>query len=485
MNKRIIIFLVYVLTFIPIFSSAKENYLEQIKVDNLRVNKSNGSVHVNMTIVLDDLKINSNDQIILHPYFADMTSGEVIEQLPPFRVYGRRRGIVIKRMNGMGLDGSDIYVSQIERKNGTAQSIDYKYSFPLESWIYNANLLFAENVYACAGCMVKEEKKNISEKPLIEKPYIPNYLLSSIIPEVEPVKARAERHTACINFLLDKSDILRNYKNNNAELDSVDKVISAVANNKDLTITHFEIVGYTSPEAPVSYNKSLAARRADALANYIVKTHGVSRNQFTVNGFGEDWNTLKANLSPLMKFRNEVIDIIENTPNPDDRDSKIVALDSGETYKLLLNSYYPALRRTEYSIAYNVRAFNIEEAKVLLKKNPKLLSLNEMYLVAKTYPFASKEYDEVYDIAAAAYPNEPTAVINVTSAFIRNKEYKKAIQLLSKLKNNADALNNLGIAYAYLGEDSAARDCFEKAAKLGCEKASRNLNELLKMLKTR
>ncbi|MGI6574257.1 MAG: hypothetical protein ACOX19_12890 [Fermentimonas sp.] len=54
-----------------------------------------------------------------------------------------------------------------------------------------------------------------------------------------------------------------------------------------------------------------------------------------------------------------------------------------------------------------MRPFSVEEAKGVIRTNPRLLSLNEMFLVAQTYAPASSEFKEVFDIATRLYPDEP------------------------------------------------------------------------------
>lgn len=51
-----------------------------------------------------------------------------------------------------------------------------------------------------------------------------------------------------------------------------------------------------------------------------------------------------------------------------------------------------------------LRAFNVDEAKQLYKTKPQYLSLNEMFLVANTYPKDSDEFKEVFDILPAFIP---------------------------------------------------------------------------------
>lgn len=54
----------------------------------------------------------------------------------------------------------------------------------------------------------------------------------------------------------------------------------------------------------------------------------------------------------------------------------------------------------------------MEEARKIIKTNPKLLSLNEMYMVAQSYPSGSKDFKEVFDISARLYPDNELSILN-------------------------------------------------------------------------
>jgi tetratricopeptide (TPR) repeat protein len=158
-------------------------------------------------------------------------------------------------------------------------------------------------------------------------------------------------------------------------------------------------------------------------------------------------------------------------------------LSNGQTYRTLLENYYPPLRRTDYTIAYNVRAFSVEEAKEVIRTNPKLLSLNEMYLVAQTYPENSKEFKEVFDIATRLYPNEPIAILNSAAADIEGGNHQAAIDRLNRIENDPRSWNNLGVGHARMSNPAKAKEYFEKAAARGDADAKANLEELNKTTK--
>lgn len=475
--KKTVTSLVLLLMLLPQMLMAQDKYMDQIKVEDLRVDREGEYVVVDMKINLDDLKIRSNDVILLSPALRLTGSQEVVKMLAPLQVSGRTRSIVLDRMADTGIAREYRVDPSMDftRKNGISQSISYSQRIPFERYMTEAQLIFVEVVQACADCFVHEGEK-VLLTPFVKEPV---YLLSYVTPQVEPVKARADRHTATFNFVVAKHDLIRDYKNNAAEFARVDKVVSEVVKNKDLTVTEFAVAGYASPEGNFESNRALAGRRANAFADYLVSAHGVQKSQFRVTGHGEDWEGLKvAVTNSNLSTKTQVLDVIAHTGNPDARDAKLQAIDGGKTYNDLLTVYYPPLRRTDYVIAYNVRAFSVEEAREVIKTNPKLLSLNEMYLVAKSYPAESKEFKEVFDIAARLYPNEPVAIINASAADIEGGNYQAAIDRLSKLSNNAEALNNLGIAYARMGNLERAKASFLQAINLGSANAQRNLEEL-------
>lgn len=76
-----------------------------------------------------------------------------------------------------------------------------------------------------------------------------------------------------------------------------------------------------------------------------------------------------------------------------------------------MNEVYPPLRRNEYRIEYNVRNFDLEEARRMIGERPDLLSLEEMYNVAGSYEKGSAGYERAMETAARCYPDRP-AVLN-------------------------------------------------------------------------
>lgn len=458
---------------------AQKGYISNVTFNNQSVVKESSQVSVSIDILLDDLDIESSDLLILTPVIQSEDNANSLELAPLF-VTGSRRDKVLKRNIALGnkpaFDNDPLII--VAREKGAAQTVSYNTNVPYSSWMTNSSLVVKESVRGCADCTREMQGLLLADNifPIIE---MPDYQLTYIVPAVEPVKGRAEHHTAAFNFMLDDARLLRDYKGNRPKFEEVDRIIREVMSNDDLEITEFNIAGYASPEAPVAYNRILAEKRANIFAHYLVTQFNLSEDKFTVESFGEDWNGLqKAVEASNIADKAEVLRIIDTVENPDARDEQLMNLSGGSTYNKLLYTFYPPLRRTEYTIAYTVRSFEVEEAKGIIESNPQLLSLSEMYMVAQSYGENSKEYKEVFKIAERTYPDNETAILNSAAVAINNNDLDHAITQMQKMGDNAKAWNNLGVAYALNGELQKALQLLNKAAAANDADAVRNLEKL-------
>lgn len=481
MNKYIYIFLIYFAIYGSV--AAQTRYVNDVKFENLFPKKINDELQIDLKVALETLKLNANDMLILTPILYSNTGTETIE-FAPVVLMGKTRSKAIERSkhlnNPVEMPARPKTIVVSDKKG--FRSIDYTATSIFAEWMRNASLKVRASVQGCAACSDDLGDIMISKR-ILREPYKPDYKTVYVVPEAEPVKVRSDRHSATFNFVVAKHELVRNYKGNASELDRVDKVILEVKNNKDINVTEFTISGYASPEGNYEYNRSLSERRANSFADYLSHTHGIDRSQFRVTGYGEDWEGLKEAIQKTsLTDKNRILHIIEEVINPDARDAQLKKLSHGETYRDLLENFYPPLRRTDYIIAYNVRPFNVEEAREIIKTNPKLLSLNEMYLVAQSYPFAGSEFKEVFDIAVRMYPSDPVAILNAAAVDIETKNYRSALDKLHKIDSDPRAWNNLGVAYALTGDTKKAKIYFEKGAANGDSTAEANNEELKKTM---
>ncbi|MCD7932133.1 MAG: DUF3868 domain-containing protein [Tannerellaceae bacterium] len=471
--------LIVILLFSFTFSEGKEAYKGRIRVNLEEAERLDKDIRFTFTIELDELTLSSQHMLEVTPVW--MTSDSITQHyLAPVIVTGKKRHIALERailLNGFkfGKEPDTLLI----RQNGTSQSVKFTLQVPYEKWMSESIIQFEEIATGCANCL-PDIPYPFQQVRLPEyKPKSFNFYVIYVIPEPEPVKLRENTYSAHINYEVNKYDLLRNYKNNAVILDQVTSIINELKSDPNLTIGQFRVTGYASPEGNFNSNRILSENRANAFLNYLDSNYDFDTAVITSEGKGEDWKGLREVVAAsYMEDRDKILDIIDHTENIEARKNKLKALSGGVTYRTLLRDYYPQLRRNDYTIAYTVRAFDIEEAKKLIHTQPGLLSLNEMYLVADTYPRNSEEFKEVFTIAATLYPDEPEVKLNAAAYHIENGEFEQGLKQLEGL-DTPEAWNNAGVAYARMGDMEKAIGLFKKAADTGEPNALKNYEQFV------
>ena len=473
------------------FAAKPVRHLDQIKATPVvHVDKAAGQVSLTIDLILDDLKVSSNDLIILTPRIAQ-PDGSYEQVLEPVYIVGGTRDRALSRQLYFG-HRPDYYVaarpqSITRRQNGLPQTVRYSATIPYDKGMRGAVLSIDEWLTGCADCDRGTATMALLTPFVKAEPYRPTYHTSYMVPVAEKIKNRADKYSATISFRVAKDNIDRGYKQNASVLDDVDSKVRSVIGNKDITLTGMTVEGWASPEGNAEYNKALSERRAKSFVDYLSRTHGIKRADMSVAGRGEDWAGVEKLIRESdLSYKADLQQIIDNYSG-DARDPKVRALQGGAPFRELVSDagLYAKVRRTDYAFRYTVRGFNLEEARERIKTSPKLLSLNEMYLVANSYPVGSEDFKEVFAIAEKYFPTEPAALTNAAAAELEGGNAAAALSRLSQVKApTAETLNNRGIALALTGKYDEAEKCFSEAASKGDKRAADNLAELRKLLES-
>ena len=81
----------------------------------------------------------------------------------------------------------------------------------------------------------------------------------------------------------------------------------------------------------------------------------------------------------------------------------------------------------------------MEEARVIMKTKPQLLSLNELFMVAQTYEVGSKDFNEVMELAVRMYPTDETANLNAAIIRLNNGDADAAKPYLDRAGDTKEA----------------------------------------------
>lgn len=464
---------------IPAF--AQTGHLTGVRVTTDDIKKNGREVHVKFVLDITDLHVKRQESVQLYPVVVAKESGRSLE-LPSVVLDGRVRAKVHRReklLTGFAkTDGAKIV---LRRSNGKVQQVEYSAVIPYEEWFGAAQLVLREQTTGCAEC-----DKGMEETPVKStflQLFRPRYTVAFVPPLKEPVKMRNEVKVARLNFRQDSHRINPAFKRNRRELDSVRHSIDLVKENDNLTIAGIYVTGYASPEGHYAYNERLSRRRAENFVRYVQKETEVEERLWHVAWHGEDWEGLRLELDkfPRLLKQKEVIAVVEACKGDLEAcEQRFKDEFPPEVYQRLLNEVYPPLRRNEYRIEYEVRNFNLEEARKQLYINPRLLSVEEMYQVAESYGVDTPKYGEVLLIAARTYRDNVPAVVNAARYELGQGHLQEAVRLLLPLEEKADVrvLNCLGVAYANDRQYEKARAVLQRAAAMGDKEARENLRNV-------
>ena len=240
------------------------------------------------------------------------------------------------------------------------QEVDFSTVVAYEEWMDGAELIFEERVFYC-GREEDVSNRSLAYLSKAEGETEEEIEVEAIIP-VAPVvnEYRTKEGVAYIAFEQGKSIIRPLFGNNREELGKISDLIRQISEDETAQIVAIELTGYASPEGRFAFNLDLSRRRTEAAMNYINDEYDLylPQKRMKCNSEGEDWEGLSRLLEDkYIPYRNEVMKVMDNRMDPDQKDSRLKSIGGGEVYRILLQDFYPSLRRTEYKIQYKTRKY--------------------------------------------------------------------------------------------------------------------------------
>ncbi|MCH5238837.1 MAG: DUF3868 domain-containing protein [Muribaculaceae bacterium] len=429
------------------------------------------NITAKMDIDLSEVKVKSNEAAIFTPMIVN---GEDTLRLPGVGVYGRNRWYQFERMERLPLSGEG---EQSFRVGKVKNPVKYSQSAEYESWMNGAVLKIERVDYGCASC----------HGPIINDPAdIAMYRVETYEPQydykvamVEAIKTRELTGRAYVDFPVNLITIYPDYRRNSVELAKIVATIDSIRNDKDITVKSLTIKGFASPEGPYDNNVRLAKGRTEALKTYVQNLYSFPYGFIQTSYEPEDWEGLREYvMTSTLPHRDGILSIIDSPMAPDTKNSKIQEM-YPEEYDFLLQTVYPGLRHSDYTIEYEIRGFSdVAEIAEVMRTNPAKLSLNEMYLLAATYDPSSPEYYNIMETAVMLYPGEEVAILNAAQAAMQRGDLNSADRFMAKAGTSADALYTRGILAGLRGDYNKAIWYLEQAQAKGNPDAAAELEKM-------
>lgn len=469
---------------IPAQSQTQTSIFEgQIPVKIQRLRQVDDSVHLVMDIDISKLRVSTERSLALTPVLTDGGGNE--QALGNILLNGRIRHKAFMRevqLNGWEKDVEKSHYAVLDLSKDR-KTLRYRQTVPYEAWMRQARLDVVTDLCGCAGHVQQLGSEKVASRIIMQdaRVYRPLAGVAYLTPKVEQVKTRSESHNVFLDFPVARTEINPGYMNNPRELAKIENIISDIRSDKNLRVRGVMVTGFASPEGDVNFNNQLSRGRAEALRGYLASRTGIPYDLFRVGYGGEDWNGLvRLVQNSYIEPKGAILNIIHGTSG-EMRKQQLKLLGGGQVYQRMLHGLYPQLRRVVARIDYNVKSFDINEARRVIKAHPEQLSLNEMYILANSYEEGGKEFMGIFETAIRLFPDDAVANLNSAATALLQHDTEKAEKYLQKAeKNTPEYFNNLGVMEMLRGNYPRARSMFNRAAESKLEAAFKNLEELKK-----
>ena len=468
--KKTIIYIGFLLAFVGT-AQAQEGLKGEIEVSNVSLSVFGDSLRVQMDMDFSALHLPSNRSLSLLPSLRMDTA---IIRLPEVDVMGRRQYIQWQRKADRAA-----MTQVIRRYNSTTQHLHYQTAVPIAERLGLVRLYLDEDSCGCLREVLANRNRLLAEQDFTPAVFVPHFVYVS--PQAETRKTRHEKGAAYVDFPVNKTGIYPAYRNNRSELAKIENTINRIKGDADVSINNITIKGYASPEGSYANNSRLAEARTRSLVDYLKKEYPLDASLFQLDYEPEDWEGLRAYIAKgSLPEKDALLSLIDSGLEADAKERRL-RTEYPEAYRTLLRDCFPALRHSDYVVAYTVRGFDVEEARKLIWKEPQKLSLQEMYAVAQTYGTGSKEYNEVFETAVRLFPDDEAANLNAANSAMQRNELDRAENYLKRAGDSGEALVARGIL-AYMKNDlEKAESYFRQAQQRGVKEADSNLDSLLRV----
>lgn len=440
-----------------------------LKVRDIKVARHDGELSVALAINPRSVNPGRDREVLFTPVIRSAEGGDSLE-LPAIRIAGRNRYYSHLRNDDLA-EGEKVCYA------GAKEPVEYRFETPFEQWMTRSRVDMREEVANCCDAPVPSGETPLARLDFEQKPLRPAHRYVALLSD-STIERSAEGR-AFIDFIVNRTEIRPWYRGNTAELAKIIASIDKVKNDPDATITRVTIKGFASPEGSYSNNVRLAMGRTAALKEYVREHYDFDPEIMSTDYEPEDWAGLRAWVEECsLPHRAEILQIIDSPMEPDPKDAEMKRR-YPEEYKLMLDSVYPALRHSDYTVKYRIRTYvDIEELKRVYASTPDRLRPVDFQRVAATYPVDSPEYKEVFMTAVKVHPRDESANLNAANISMERDDLNAAARYLAAAGDSPESVYARGVLAARTGDADRARALFQAAADRGLDIAAEELARL-------
>lgn len=311
-------------------------------------------LYVKLHLDMNDFRVKSEQTLIYTPIISTSTKSINFPQIAlmgrnSYKEYLRDIALMTKKERA---DYESQPHTTIKAFGNNEKYIDYEYTATYEDWMSDSKLIIATNISgyrtksnikpAALANIILEVVPPISTVDTTQK--VPQFTDHILIDETN-VELQQDKNILKIYFPVNVTTIDERYMNNTKELDRLKSLINEIQISDNFNITKVFIEGFASIEGNSSVNESLARGRVNTIYKYIIDNTSVADSLIEIYSGTENWNGLRN-----MVFESEIedkiaiLDIIDNVSIFEGKETKLMNLNGGHTYRYMKNNFFPKLR---------------------------------------------------------------------------------------------------------------------------------------------
>lgn len=288
-----------------------------------------------------------------------------------------------------------------------------------------------------------------------------------------------EKQIAEINYLKG-SPVVRPAEKVDADMKDLENFMIAAQKNPKIKIKGINIEAYASIEGEENRNNTLSEDRSQsakkatmelAAKKKVANEKGQDDANYSTAGKGEDYVGFKRALtaSDMDKGdKDRILRILDMQQTPEAREQAIRDL---STYLYLDNNIFPAQRRSEISVSYDLEGYSDAELTALSKSNIDTLNVEEILFTASLTDDLNEKL-RLYKEAERLNPEDYRPSNNVGAIYYMQNDMAQAKAHFDKangIEENAISKNNLAAIAGVNGERQKAKDLLGEAEGAGDE----------------
>lgn len=449
-------------------ASAASPDKDYLKLTSMEVDRKGDLLELRMTLDPSKVKPGRDREVVFQPV---LTSGDSTQYFPGFTIAGRNRYYSHLRNDGSQAEWP-VYQS------GKGPAINYVAEVSWRDWMDDSMLTMEQATQDCCKPVTPIESVDLARLENLRAIWQAPVTSRRIAMTDDSAVELEAQGSAFIDFIVNRTEIKPDYRGNRRELGKILSSIDKVKEDPDATITKLTIKGFASPEGSFDNNVRLAMGRTAALKEYVREHYDFDPEIMMTDYEPEDWEGLRKRVLEMEIDNKEgILEIIDSSLAPDPKNAEIQKRFPTQ-YKLLLDSVYPALRHSDYTVRYRIRTYvSLDELKKVFKEAPERLRPVDFFRIAESLD-DEKAADEVLLTAARIYPNDGEAAVNGANIMLKRGEPQLAAKMLESAGESPEAWFSRGSAAAAMGDYERAQKLFAKAAELGLPDAQQELESL-------